>query len=44
MNYDPFVLGGYFTGTDSPFYTQQCKSNPPDPAILAKLATYYGYN
>jgi len=41
-NYDPFALGGYFT--DTTFYSQQCKANPPNKAILQKLATYYGYN
>jgi len=40
-NYDPFALGGFFA--DSTFWTQQCKDNPPDKAILAKLATYYNY-
>jgi len=41
-NYDPFVLGGYFM-EDSPFFTQQCKDNPPEKDIFNKLATYYGY-
>jgi len=40
-NYDPFALGGYFT--DSTFWTQQCKENPPDKAILTKLTAYYDY-
>jgi hypothetical protein len=40
-NYDPFTLGGYFP--DSTFWTQQCKENPPDKAILTKLQKFYDY-
>jgi len=42
MNYDPFALGGYFT-TDNKWLTDQCKDNPVDPAILAKLKAFYDY-
>jgi len=38
--YNPFVLGG---GTNTTFFTQQCKANMPDPALLQKLTTYYNY-
>jgi hypothetical protein len=40
-NYNPFVLGGFFS--DSTFWTEQCKANPPDPTILQKLSKYYDY-
>jgi hypothetical protein len=42
FNYNPFVLGGYFT-TDNKWLTEACKDNPVDPAILAKLKTFYDY-
>jgi len=41
FNYDPFAIGGYFP--DNGFLKDQCKDNPPDPAILKKLATFYDY-
>jgi len=39
--YNPFVLGGYFEHNQ--WITQQCKHNQPDPSILQKLKTWYGY-
>jgi hypothetical protein len=38
--YNPFMLGG---GTNSTFWTQQCKDNPPIPGVLQALLTYYDY-
>jgi len=40
-NYDPFALGGFFP--DSTFWTQQCKDNPPDKAVLDALTKFYDY-
>jgi len=41
FQYDPFVLGGFFP--DNGWIKDQCKDNPVDPAIIAKLKAYYNY-
>eukprot|EP01123_Difflugia_compressa_P007722 TRINITY_DN211_c0_g1_i5.p1 TRINITY_DN211_c0_g1~~TRINITY_DN211_c0_g1_i5.p1 ORF type:complete len:720 (-),score=159.75 TRINITY_DN211_c0_g1_i5:80-2176(-) len=46
FNYNPFMLGGG-TGNETlatnPFWSQQCKTNPPDEGILDKVLAYYDY-
>jgi hypothetical protein len=39
-DYNPFILGG---GSNSSFWTQQCKDNPPITGILDKLTAYYNF-
>jgi len=38
--YNPFMLGG---GSNSTFWTQQCKDNPPISGVLQALQQYYDY-
>jgi hypothetical protein len=40
FNYNPFMLGG---GSNSTFWTTQCKDNPPIAGILDALIQYYAY-
>jgi len=40
FRYNPFMLGG---GSNTTFWTTQCKDNPPIDGILDKIATYYDY-
>jgi len=41
QSYNPFLLGGYYQ--DSPFWTQQCKDNRPNPSLFQELARFYNY-
>jgi len=40
FNYNPFMIGG---GSNTTFWSTQCKDNPPDAGLLDALIKYYDY-